>query len=89
VSEVRNYVDARTPEERAADARIQMTTSSTTTQNNPLKIGDKVDRISENYRFPGTIVSLFTPSNGGEYAVVEMDNFLLLHIFKVKDLKRL
>lgn len=48
-----------------------------------MKVGDKVDRANGSYRFPGTIVSLFANSEGVEYAVVEMDEFRLLHIFRL------
>jgi len=54
------------------------------------KLGQKVDRLNPSYSFPGTIVALYQPSNGEWYAVVEMDEYKLQHIFKVDQLiKRL
>lgn len=54
-----------------------------------IELGAKVDRKEGSYRFPGTIVSLFTNSDGYWYAVVEMDTYKLLHIFRVEQLKRI
>ncbi len=43
-------------------------------------IGDKVDKV-KGYRFPGTVVSVFTTTEGNIRLVVEMDEYGLLHIF--------
>jgi len=45
-----------------------------------LFIGDKVNK-SKGYKFPGTVVSVFTTTTGELRFVVEMDEFHLLHIF--------
>lgn len=50
-------------------------------------VGQKVDRLNPSYRFPGTILALYTATNGSEYAVVEMDEYRLQHIFKIDQLK--
>lgn len=51
-------------------------------------VGDKVDRASGSYSFPGTVVSVFKNSDGVEYATVEMDTYKLLHIFRTSALKK-
>lgn len=53
------------------------------------QVGDKVDRKEGSYRFPGTILCVYYGSNGHEYAVVEMDEFLLHHIFRTVMLKHI
>jgi hypothetical protein len=54
-----------------------------------MNVGDKVDRAYGSYSFPGTIVSLFENSDSVQYAVVEMDTYKLLHIFRLDQLKAL
>lgn len=44
------------------------------------KIGDKVNK-KEGYKFPGTVVSIFTTTKGKERFVIEMEEYGLLHIF--------
>ena len=51
-----------------------------------LAVGDSVDRANGSYSFPGKVVSLFKNSDGIEYAVVEMDTYKLLHIFRTNQL---
>jgi len=53
---------------------------------NKFKIGDKVEKV-KGYEFPGTVVSVFTTTNGNIRLVVEMDNFGLLHIFNEEQIK--
>jgi len=53
---------------------------------NKFKIGDKVEKV-KGYQFPGTVVSVFTTTNGNIRLVVEMDNFGLLHIFNEEQIK--
>ena len=55
----------------------------------PFKVGDRVDRANGSYSFPGTIVSLFANTDSVEYAVVEMDTYKLLHIFRLTMLKKI
>lgn len=54
-----------------------------------MQVGVRVDRKEGSYRFPGTIVSTFTNSDGYWYAVVEMDTYKILHIFRIEQLKRI
>ena len=51
------------------------------------KVGDRVDRAGGNYRFPGTILAVYVNPKGIQYAVVEMDEFELQHIFRTSMLK--
>jgi hypothetical protein len=54
----------------------------------PLNVGDKVNK-SKGYKFPGTVVSVFTTTTGELRFVVEMDEFHLLHIFNRSQLIKL
>lgn len=48
-------------------------------------IGDKVNK-TKGYKFPGTVVSVFTTTTGNVRYVVEMDEYHLLHIFNEEQL---
>lgn len=50
------------------------------------KIGDKVDRASGNYSFPGTVIGVCNKLDGKTLIIVEMDTFGLVHIFNEKTL---
>lgn len=52
-----------------------------------MKVGDRVDRATGEYSFPGTILAIYRNSSNIEYAVVEMDRFKLQHIFRTSALK--
>lgn len=54
-------------------------------ENTKFQVGDKVDKIT-GYKFPGTVVSVFSTTAGKIRLVVEMDNFGLLHIFNEDNL---
>lgn len=49
------------------------------------KVGDKVDK-ARGYRFPSTIVAVFTNTHGEVRVVAEMDEYGLLHIFSQENL---
>lgn len=51
-----------------------------------LKIGDKVNK-AKGYKFPGTVVAVFTTLAGETRYVVEMTGFGLLHIFNREQLQ--
>ena len=50
------------------------------------EIGDKAIK-PKGYKFPCTIVSVFTTVNGDIRVVGEMDDFVLLHIFNENQLE--
>ncbi len=52
-----------------------------------MKVGDKVDRATGGYSFPGTVLAIYCNSYGVRYAVVEMDTYKLQHIFLVTALR--
>lgn len=54
---------------------------------NKFNIGDKAYK-SKGYKFPCTIVSVFTTVKGDIRIVGEMDGFGLLHIFNEKQLDK-
>jgi hypothetical protein len=51
------------------------------------KVGDKAWK-PKGYKFPCTIVSVFTTINGDVRVVAEMDEYGLLHIFNEQQLER-
>jgi hypothetical protein len=51
------------------------------------QIGDKVVK-PKGYRFPATIVAVFTTVKGDVRVVAEMDGYGLLHIFNEEQLER-
>lgn len=51
-----------------------------------VKVGDKVEKVTGDYKFPGTVVSTFQKLNGQERLVVENGDGIL-HIFSEKNLK--
>jgi hypothetical protein len=51
------------------------------------KIGDKVNRANPSYSFPGTVIAVYQNTEGYWYAVVEMDNYKLQHIFRIEQIK--
>lgn len=52
---------------------------------NEFKVGDRVNKL-KGYEFPGTVVSVFVTTSGQTRLVVEMDNYMLLHIFSPENL---
>jgi hypothetical protein len=50
------------------------------------KIGDKAYKVT-GYKFPCTIVSVFTTVTGNVRVVAEMDEYGLLHIFNENQLE--
>lgn len=51
-----------------------------------LKTGDKVNK-PKGYKFPGTVVAVFTTTLGDTRYVVEMEGYGLLHIFNREQLE--
>lgn len=49
--------------------------------------GTRVNRKNPSYSFPGTVLAVYKNLDGVEYAVVQMDEYKLQHIFKVSDLE--
>ena len=53
---------------------------------NKFKVGDKAIK-TKGYKFPCTIVSVFTTTKGETRVVAEMDEYGLLHIFNESQLE--
>ena len=54
--------------------------------NNTFKVNDKVSKVGGDYKFDGTIVSLFPKLSGAIRVVVEDDRGVL-HVYSEKNLK--
>lgn len=50
-------------------------------------VGDKVRKVTGEYSFDGTVVSVFLTLNGSERYVVEHDLCHMLHIFSAGNLE--
>ncbi len=58
-------------------------------QNNmKFKVGDKVYK-PKGYKFPGTVVAVFTTTSGDIRVVAEMEDNGMLHIFNENQLEKL
>jgi hypothetical protein len=57
------------------------------TSNDPaFTVGQRGDKVTGDYRFPGTVVSRFHTTTGKLRYVVELDGYGLLHIFSENQL---
>lgn len=54
-----------------------------------LKIGDRVKKITGDYKFNGNIVALFTKRDGKSVRVVVENDDGILHIFSEKNIVRI